>query len=151
VLALGVLSAVPMRTAQAGQEFRFRRVFTLSEANLQSFDLNDAFWNFSRGELVVEVSGSIGDHGDCFVSVAGFGSGSGLNYKTGTGASLSVFLFGSGQCQTDPTGSTIEVKVPMDVMLSGTGGGSLPSRMTLRISASGVEIAGVTIGIHDDE
>lgn len=146
LLILGGLAAGPAREASAAQEFHFERSFTLSEAGLQDFDAFGAYWFFDRGQVRLDVSGTINDDGSCFVSVAGGGDGSGLNYKTGMGASLSVLLDGAEECAVDPTDGAVHVGVPFSVDLFSEDGGSLLAHMSLTISASGVEIAGVTIG-----
>jgi hypothetical protein len=150
LLVLGSLAAVPARPAQAGQEVRFRRVFTLSEANLQDFDFNGAFWFFSRGSFVLDVSASLSPNGDCFVAAAGFGSGSGLNYKTGLGASFSVGFIDFPPCRFDAIDGVVRAKIPFTLDLFGEGGGSIPSEMRIAISASDVSISGVTIDINHD-
>jgi hypothetical protein len=149
LLVLGALAIAPARPAQAGQEFRFRREFTLSEAGLMDFDAFGAYWFFMRGNFVLDVSGSISPDGSCFVAAAGVGSGSGLNYKLGTGASLSVFFFEFADCHIDPVDGVLRAKIPFNLDLIGAGGGSLPSEMRLAITPSGVDISGVTLGVED--
>lgn len=149
LLVLGALAIAPARPAQAGQEFRFRREFTLSEAGLMDFDAFGAYWFFMRGNFVLDVSGSISPNGSTFVSVAGVGSGSGLNYKLGTGASLSVFIFDFADSHIDPVDGVLRAKVPFILELGGAGGGSLPSEMRLAITPSGVDISGVTLGVDN--
>lgn len=53
---------------------------------------------------------------------------------------------GPEESAVDPTDGAVHVGVPFSVDLFSDSGGSLLAHMSLTISASGVEIAGVTIG-----
>jgi hypothetical protein len=150
LLVLGAIAAGSAREASAAQEFHFERTFTLSQAGLQDFDAFGTFWFFDRGQFRLDVSGAIRDDGSCFVTATGAGDGSGLNYKTGTGASLSVLFVESVECQIDPSDGTIHARVPFSVDLFGDDMGSLLGHMSLVISSSGVDIAGVTLGNDGD-
>jgi hypothetical protein len=152
LLAIGALAGSATGPAHAGQQFHFRKTFTLSEACLQAIDAFGAYWFFSRGQVVVDVDAWVSDdRKDCFVSVAAAGSGSGLNYKLGTSGSLSFILIGPDKCYIDPVDGVLRAAARFELDLFGPGGGTLPSEMRFAITPSGVSISGVTLGIDPDE
>jgi hypothetical protein len=151
LLALGVVATSSARPAQAGQELHFRRELTLSEAGLQTLDAFGAYWFFDRGKVLLDVDAWIGDHGNCFVSLAAAGSGSGLNYKLGTSGGFSFLVFDAADCHIDPVDGVLRASARFDFDLLGAGGGTLPSEMRVAITPSGVSISGFTLGIEDDE
>ena len=82
--------------------------------------------------------------------MAGATSSRGRGYKLGFFGWMEFFVHKSVKCYRDPVDGVLRAKVPFLFTIYGPGGGTLPSEMRLAITAEGVKVTGVTLGVEED-